>query len=621
MNMIRLECQRKRCCAVLIVLALIVVFHLSTPVAQGQVPSVWQSSLLPGNQTLEKSVSSNEQAFVRVGTVHAPAGAGLFGSPSLMSALLFDEDWESYSSTSQVFGAGGWVHSTYGNATQTLGVHSGTGHAGGISPTNVLYCNDGDGNAVHLFPATYPSDSEPLVVDVWMYDEGGTNNFKGVSLIRTNDGGLTQSGRVCIHRFTDKGMYWRLRGDGLTLEQFAGPGIGPGWRRIVITVGSNSCVVNVNGSTAGATSGYSFVPTGGWNAVALGYENNSAYTGGEAFFDEIMVYTGQAPTMTPTPVATDTPAPADLIVDNLDAGYSDHQGDTPWITGSSGSSFYGTDYRYNLTGTGLDTATWTTNIPTAGMYEVFVWYSAAINRANNAPFTVHHVGGTQTVLVNQKTGGGEWYSLGVFAFSAGSADVVLSDQAEPGMVVIADAVRWLSQGITPTPTSTPTPTYPPQDGAYPNLGSWRELFVDDALIEQASGLNLEMHSPEPREVVITFDAPWEGSNSAYVTVFKDENLYRMYYRGNKPGNPQVTCYAESTDGINFTKPVVGIFNFGGNTNNNIILVDEGTHCFAPFKDTNPAAPASERYKAVSRGDGGLIAFVSADGIHWSKLQE
>lgn len=539
----------------------------------------------------------------------------------IMGATLLDEDWESYSSTVDVFGVGGWVHSTYGNTTQTLGTYTGTGHAGGISPTKVLYCNDGDGNAVRLFPATIASDSDPLVVDVWMYDEGGTNNFKGISLIRTNDGGLTQSGRICIHRFTDKGAYWRLRGDGLTTEQFVGPGMGPGWRRIIITVRSNSCTVTINGYSAGMSSGYSFVPSGGWNAVALGYENNSAYTEGEAFFDEVLVYTGSAPTATPSPMPTDTPLPADLIVDNLDARYTDHEGDSPWASSTATAGFYASDYRYNLAGTGLDTATWTALITEPGVYDVSVWYTAGANRPLNAPYTIHYSGGSQTVLVNQKTGGGQWNLLGSFAFDSGENSVVLTDQAESGTVVVADAIRWQRQSITATPTSTPTPTYPPQDGSYPRLGSWLELFVDDAMIESASAVSLQLNSPEPREVVITFDAPWEGSNSAYVTVFKDGDLYRMYYRGNTPGNPQVACYAESTDGITFTKPNIGIFNFGGNTNNNIILVDEGTHCFAPFKDENPDAPAMERYKAVSRGDGGLIAFCSPDGIHWSKLQD
>jgi hypothetical protein len=100
---------------------------------------------------------------------------------------------------------------------------------------------------------------------------------------------------------------------------------------------------------------------------------------------------------------------------------------------------------------------------------------------------------------------------------------------------------------------------------------------------------------------------------------KDGGRYRMYYRGNPPGLPEVTCYAESKDGITWTKPNLGLFPFKGSTKNNIVWAGPGTHNFTPFKDTNPAAADAERYKAV--GGGPLLAFVSPDGIRWKLLRE
>lgn len=162
-----------------------------------------------------------------------------------------------------------------------------------------------------------------------------------------------------------------------------------------------------------------------------------------------------------------------------------------------------------------------------------------------------------------------------------------------------------------------------------HLGSRLELFVDDYLIDRMVGLTQELHSPQREEVAIVYDAPWEGAVSFYVTVFEDDGLYRMYYRGqpilrplteypNVYGRERV-CYAESTDGIHWTKPHLGIVEYEGSKENNILWEGPGSHNFAPFKDTRPGCPPEQRYKAVAGGP--LLAFVSPDGLHWTLLQE
>jgi hypothetical protein len=161
-----------------------------------------------------------------------------------------------------------------------------------------------------------------------------------------------------------------------------------------------------------------------------------------------------------------------------------------------------------------------------------------------------------------------------------------------------------------------------------SIGSRLELFVDDWLIERMGGVELRLHHPTPREVAIVFDKPWEGSTSAYVTVFQDGDLFRMYYRGSnydaekRQATHQVTCYAESEDGIHWKKPELNLFDFEGSTRNNIVWIGEGNHNFAPFKDTSPAADHTAQYKALaSRGSEGLLAFQSPDGIHWELMQK
>src|SRR5688572_20545668 len=81
------------------------------------------------------------------------------------------------------------------------------------------------------------------------------------------------------------------------------------------------------------------------------------------------------------------------------------------------------------------------------------------------------------------------------------------------------------------------------------IGSRLELFVDDYLIEKLTGdVQQKVIQPAPKEVVLTTDAPWEGNTCAYYTVFRDGDLYRMYYRGahfdeatKKAAHREVTC--------------------------------------------------------------------------------
>jgi len=164
-----------------------------------------------------------------------------------------------------------------------------------------------------------------------------------------------------------------------------------------------------------------------------------------------------------------------------------------------------------------------------------------------------------------------------------------------------------------------------------DIGSRLELFVDDYLIDRLHEVAQVLHRPTPQNVALSLDEPWEGNSSAAFTIFQDGDIYRMYYRGldidwtKKDMNKhrEVICYAESTDGINFEKPSLGLVEFEGSKNNNIILDGPRTRCFSPFRDGNPNAESDAIYKAVAfeKMRGGLYAYKSADGIHWSMMAE
>ena len=135
-----------------------------------------------------------------------------------------------------------------------------------------------------------------------------------------------------------------------------------------------------------------------------------------------------------------------------------------------------------------------------------------------------------------------------------------------------------------------------------SIGARLEPFVDDHLIARFGGAaRLVVQKPEPKDVVFRADRPWEGNTSAYFTLFEDAGKYRMYYRGahfdeatKKAPHRQVACYAESKDGLVWTRPDLGIFAFDGSTQNNIVWDGPGSHNFTPFKDNRPGCAAERR---------------------------
>ena len=171
------------------------------------------------------------------------------------------------------------------------------------------------------------------------------------------------------------------------------------------------------------------------------------------------------------------------------------------------------------------------------------------------------------------------------------------------------------------------------------IGSRLELMLDEHLIDRMSGdAALRLHKPTPREIAIVHDKPWEGNSCSYHTVFQDGEIYRMYYKtasqelvGEPPSHDPLVGYAESRDGIHWTKPKLGLFEFNGSTANNIVWDGSGLEAmttvgFAPFKDTNPGTKPEERYKAMV-GDprrneaAGMYAFKSSDGLRWEPMSE
>ncbi|HJN17668.1 MAG TPA: LamG-like jellyroll fold domain-containing protein [Armatimonadota bacterium] len=166
-------------------------------------------------------------------------------------------------------------------------------------------------------------------------------------------------------------------------------------------------------------------------------------------------------------------------------------------------------------------------------------------------------------------------------------------------------------------------------GTVLDIGSRRELFVDQHLIDRMDGVRLELNRPRNEGTVIEFDQPWEYPFAGCPTIIRDGEKFILIYRGMRGTGDgtdvESTCYAESPDGINWTKPNLGLFEVTGTIENNVILAHDPplSHNFAPFLDTRPGAGPERKFKAVAgtTGSGGLVAFASPDAIHWTKLQD
>lgn len=163
----------------------------------------------------------------------------------------------------------------------------------------------------------------------------------------------------------------------------------------------------------------------------------------------------------------------------------------------------------------------------------------------------------------------------------------------------------------------------------------KQVLWDTELAEHMDGVRLQMHSLTRKGPILECDAPWEGEHCGYGKIIHDGEKYRFYYRGcggnegvwkNETGDHGVWCVAYSYDGKHFEKPSLGIYEYNGSLDNNIVMMNDARYIdnFSIMLDENPLCPADEKYKAISgeRIDGvkRLVYFKSADGLHFTKVR-
>ncbi len=136
--------------------------------------------------------------------------------------------------------------------------------------------------------------------------------------------------------------------------------------------------------------------------------------------------------------------PTEVTVDDADPAPA-FQTTGTWVTSTSTAGYYGAGYKHNNQDP-ASTATFTPDLPAAGSYDVYLRWTASTNRETAVPVTVHYDGGSASLTVNQTANGGTWNLLGTWSFAAGAAGSVVLAAADGVGYVIADAVRFVSQG-------------------------------------------------------------------------------------------------------------------------------------------------------------------------------
>lgn len=162
-------------------------------------------------------------------------------------------------------------------------------------------------------------------------------------------------------------------------------------------------------------------------------------------------------------------------------------------------------------------------------------------------------------------------------------------------------------------------------------------FWDDHLIDpEFTDAILSVNRPEKAGIVMEFDRPWESDGTDFFTIIKDGDIYRMYYEAWSLFDPSYNeginvCYAESRDGINWERPNLGLHEFRGSKDNNI-LIPRINDNFTVMLDKNPGCAPKQRFKALMRSEDpsgyanydpgkpklSLLCLTSADGIRFEK---
>jgi hypothetical protein len=195
------------------------------------------------------------------------------------------------------------------------------------------------------------------------------------------------------------------------------------------------------------------------------------------------------------------------------------------------------------------------------------------------------------------------------------------------------------------------------------IGTRKQLFIDDHVVDRIDGVERTLNQPAKymgNPIMIPL-YPWEGRLELYGTVLREPSgEFRMWYTGmGGMGVPPLSwsgpsvpawkamstgskaraksadpsnmlysiCYATSNDGVFWDRPPLGLVDYKGSKDNNMVIPDAcPANVIIDPRESNP----DRLYKSLffeardpsgtpNMGDGVSVAF-SPDGLHWTKYE-
>jgi hypothetical protein len=160
------------------------------------------------------------------------------------------------------------------------------------------------------------------------------------------------------------------------------------------------------------------------------------------------------------------------------------------------------------------------------------------------------------------------------------------------------------------------------DPAFQVPAGERQLFLDEVGIAHIGNLHRTLHKPNKKGAVIRPTPPYEKIQGVHCAPAWDPQaeLWKIWLVNS--GDYSGTAYAQSKDGLHWTKPVLSQVEVNGSKENNYITIDPtlswpANAIMNVVIDPDDPDP-SRRFKGLAHASG-REPVVSADGINWRKL--
>ncbi|WP_162341489.1 S-layer homology domain-containing protein [Paenibacillus paridis] len=139
------------------------------------------------------------------------------------------------------------------------------------------------------------------------------------------------------------------------------------------------------------------------------------------------------------------PENVEIAMDNSDEAGVTFTG-TTWENTKTNTQANKGNFALNTKKAGDASVIYTPSIPLDGMYDVSIWHHPVLNAAQ-APYTIRHALGTDTVIVDQSVDGGKWVNIGSYPFNIGvDGKVTITNSFSVGNFMLADGVKFVRTG-------------------------------------------------------------------------------------------------------------------------------------------------------------------------------